>query len=228
MVNHESCLQKMATTTWLISSSLWNAWKRNRRYMYETANGTFMWNKQHPCISQGLSELQCQYMFTKCRYFFIFYIFCMVWMRRGSFSVLTSWVTSVCLTDVITLTEGCPGLCNSNGRCTLDQNGWHCVCQSGWRGAGCDVAMETLCTDGKDNEGGEGTHWNVRIAGLRASRLISCLFDLFWLVNKTAPGCNQTGKLHPVPLVPGGRRGGREDDQFESDLQPTTNTPAQY
>uniref|UniRef100_A0A8C7QX32 Teneurin-3 n=1 Tax=Oncorhynchus mykiss TaxID=8022 RepID=A0A8C7QX32_ONCMY len=50
-------------------------------------------------------------------------------------------------------TQGCPGLCNNNGRCTLDQNGWHCVCQSGWRGAGCDVAMETLCTDGKDNEG---------------------------------------------------------------------------
>ncbi|KAJ8271772.1 hypothetical protein COCON_G00106310 [Conger conger] len=49
--------------------------------------------------------------------------------------------------------EGCPGLCNSNGRCTLDQNGWHCVCQSGWRGVGCDVAMETLCADGKDNEG---------------------------------------------------------------------------
>ncbi|ERE88158.1 teneurin-3 isoform 1 [Cricetulus griseus] len=49
--------------------------------------------------------------------------------------------------------EGCPGLCNSNGRCTLDQNGWHCVCQPGWRGAGCDVAMETLCTDSKDNEG---------------------------------------------------------------------------
>ncbi|KAM6972681.1 teneurin-3 [Aplochiton taeniatus] len=49
--------------------------------------------------------------------------------------------------------EGCPGLCNNNGRCTLDQNGWHCVCQSGWRGTGCDVAMETLCTDSKDNEG---------------------------------------------------------------------------
>uniref|UniRef100_A0A4W4EMW3 Teneurin transmembrane protein 3 n=1 Tax=Electrophorus electricus TaxID=8005 RepID=A0A4W4EMW3_ELEEL len=47
----------------------------------------------------------------------------------------------------------CPGLCNSNGRCVLDQNGWHCLCQSGWRGVGCDVAMETLCSDGKDNEG---------------------------------------------------------------------------
>lgn len=59
------------------------------------------------------------------------------------------------LSSFLVLTEGCPGLCNSNGRCTLDQNGWHCVCQPGWRGAGCDVAMETLCTDGKDNEGGK-------------------------------------------------------------------------
>ncbi|XP_031415980.1 teneurin-3 isoform X6 [Clupea harengus] len=49
--------------------------------------------------------------------------------------------------------EGCPGLCNNNGRCTLDMNMWFCVCQPGWRGAGCDVAMETLCTDNKDNEG---------------------------------------------------------------------------
>lgn len=60
-----------------------------------------------------------------------------------------------CRPSLSLLTEGCPGLCNSNGRCTLDQNGWHCVCQPGWRGAGCDVAMETLCTDSKDNEGGK-------------------------------------------------------------------------
>lgn len=52
------------------------------------------------------------------------------------------------------LTDGCPGLCNNNGRCVLDQNVWHCVCQSGWRGLGCDVATEMLCSDGKDNEGG--------------------------------------------------------------------------
>lgn len=50
--------------------------------------------------------------------------------------------------------EGCPGFCNNNGRCTLEASGWHCICQAGWRGAGCHVAMETLCTDGKDNEGG--------------------------------------------------------------------------
>ncbi|KAG8506917.1 Teneurin-3, partial [Galemys pyrenaicus] len=50
--------------------------------------------------------------------------------------------------------EGCPGLCNGNGRCTLDLNGWHCVCQLGWRGAGCDTSMETACGDSKDNDGG--------------------------------------------------------------------------
>uniref|UniRef100_A0A8C3R7A8 Teneurin-4 n=1 Tax=Cyanoderma ruficeps TaxID=181631 RepID=A0A8C3R7A8_9PASS len=49
--------------------------------------------------------------------------------------------------------SGCPGLCNGNGRCTLDMNGWHCVCQLGWRGAGCDTSMETACGDGKDNDG---------------------------------------------------------------------------
>ncbi|XP_038630838.1 teneurin-1 isoform X3 [Scyliorhinus canicula] len=49
--------------------------------------------------------------------------------------------------------EGCPGLCNGNGRCTLDQNGWHCVCQAGWSGTGCNVIMEMVCDDNRDNDG---------------------------------------------------------------------------
>uniref|UniRef100_A0A8C5EIZ9 Teneurin-4 n=1 Tax=Gouania willdenowi TaxID=441366 RepID=A0A8C5EIZ9_GOUWI len=49
--------------------------------------------------------------------------------------------------------EGCPGLCNGNGRCTLGNNGWYCVCQLGWRGHGCDTSMETACSDVKDNDG---------------------------------------------------------------------------
>ncbi|XP_023817817.1 teneurin-4 isoform X1 [Oryzias latipes] len=49
--------------------------------------------------------------------------------------------------------EGCPGLCNGNGRCTLGNGGWYCVCQLGWRGPGCDTSMETACSDGKDNDG---------------------------------------------------------------------------
>ncbi|KAM9813077.1 teneurin-4 isoform 5-T7 [Syngnathus typhle] len=49
--------------------------------------------------------------------------------------------------------EGCPGLCNGNGRCTLGNGGWYCVCQLGWRGSGCDTSMETSCGDVKDNDG---------------------------------------------------------------------------
>lgn len=72
------------------------------------------------------------------------------------------------------LTDGCPGLCNNNGRCVLDQNVWHCVCQSGWRGLGCDVATEMLCSDGKDNEGGRkkqtpSTNSLLTSAGVRLS-----------------------------------------------------------
>ncbi|CAI5793782.1 teneurin-1 isoform X2, partial [Podarcis lilfordi] len=48
---------------------------------------------------------------------------------------------------------GCPGLCYGNGRCTLDQNGWHCVCQVGWSGMGCNVVMEMMCGDSIDNDG---------------------------------------------------------------------------
>ncbi|KAM5146383.1 teneurin-1 isoform 2-T2 [Mantella aurantiaca] len=48
--------------------------------------------------------------------------------------------------------DGCPGLCYGNGRCTLDQNGWHCVCQVGWSGVGCNVIMEMSCTDNMDND----------------------------------------------------------------------------
>lgn len=51
--------------------------------------------------------------------------------------------------------DGCPNLCNGNGQCTMGQQSWHCECQTGWRGPGCSVAMETSCADNKDNEGGD-------------------------------------------------------------------------
>ncbi len=59
--------------------------------------------------------------------------------------------------DVLSLSplDACPGLCNGNGRCTLEQSGWHCVCQSGWSGPGCYVVMETECNDSKDNDSGK-------------------------------------------------------------------------
>uniref|UniRef100_A0A8C9F310 Teneurin-2 n=1 Tax=Pavo cristatus TaxID=9049 RepID=A0A8C9F310_PAVCR len=70
-----------------------------------------------------------------------------------------------------TETDGCPDLCNGNGRCTLGQNSWQCVCQTGWRGPGCNVAMETSCADNKDNEGGEQKSSN-------SPSLKSCAFAL--------------------------------------------------
>uniref|UniRef100_A0A8C2ELF3 Si:ch211-12m10.1 n=1 Tax=Cyprinus carpio TaxID=7962 RepID=A0A8C2ELF3_CYPCA len=51
------------------------------------------------------------------------------------------------------LADGCPGLCNGNGQCSMGQNSWHCECHTGGRGPGCSVAMETSCNDNKDNEG---------------------------------------------------------------------------
>lgn len=54
-----------------------------------------------------------------------------------------------------TFSDGCPGLCSGHGRCTLEQSGWRCVCQAGWSGPGCSVVMETDCSDGTDNDGGE-------------------------------------------------------------------------
>lgn len=75
------------------------------------------------------------------------------------------------------LPEGCPGFCNNNGRCTLEASGWHCICQPGWRGAGCHVAMETLCTDGKDNEGGMSAlvaRLNVQTPSPDKARLLPC------------------------------------------------------
>lgn len=54
-----------------------------------------------------------------------------------------------------TFSDGCPGLCSGHGRCTLEQSGWRCVCQNGWSGPGCSVVMETDCSDGADNDGGD-------------------------------------------------------------------------
>ncbi|XP_019901680.3 teneurin-3 isoform X3 [Esox lucius] len=74
--------------------------------------------------------------------------------REGKCDCHQGWTGEHCTIALDSrVSDGCPGLCNSNGRCILDQVGWRCICQSGWRGLGCDVATETLCSDGKDNEG---------------------------------------------------------------------------
>lgn len=59
------------------------------------------------------------------------------------------------LCTCVHFSDGCPGLCSGHGRCTLEQSGWRCVCQAGWSGPGCSVVMETDCSDGTDNDGGD-------------------------------------------------------------------------
>ncbi|XP_048839478.1 teneurin-1 isoform X1 [Brienomyrus brachyistius] len=53
----------------------------------------------------------------------------------------------------LVLKDGCPGLCNGNGRCTMEHNEWHCICQAGWGGSACSVTMEMECNDSTDNDG---------------------------------------------------------------------------
>lgn len=60
----------------------------------------------------------------------------------------------------LSVADGCPNRCSGNGQCLLGQNSWHCECKTGWRGSGCNVAMETSCADNKDNEGGERSFVN--------------------------------------------------------------------
>ena len=74
--------------------------------------------------------------------------------RSGMSAEGSSYCWAPVFDSLLCLAEGCPGLCNGNGRCTLDLYGWDCVCQLGWRGTGCDTSMETGCGDGKDNDGG--------------------------------------------------------------------------
>uniref|UniRef100_A0A3Q3W7D0 Uncharacterized protein n=1 Tax=Mola mola TaxID=94237 RepID=A0A3Q3W7D0_MOLML len=69
---------------------------------------------------------------------------------EGQCQCSEGWIECVLLTN---LSDGCPGLCSGHGRCTLEQSGWRCVCQSGWSGPGCSVVMETDCSDGTDNDG---------------------------------------------------------------------------
>uniref|UniRef100_A0A4W4DY40 Teneurin transmembrane protein 1 n=1 Tax=Electrophorus electricus TaxID=8005 RepID=A0A4W4DY40_ELEEL len=57
------------------------------------------------------------------------------------------------LGNVGAVSDGCPGLCNGKGRCTLEQSGWHCICQAGWSGPGCNAVTERECDDNVDNDG---------------------------------------------------------------------------
>lgn len=45
--------------------------------------------------------------------------------------------------------------CSGNGICTTEEGEYRCACSPGWTGNDCSVAVETLCDDDKDNDGGQ-------------------------------------------------------------------------
>ncbi|XP_035826375.1 teneurin-m, partial [Aplysia californica] len=48
--------------------------------------------------------------------------------------------------------NGCPGDCHNHGNCRRFQEGWRCECRGGWKGSACNLAMETSCSDRRDND----------------------------------------------------------------------------
>ena len=57
------------------------------------------------------------------------------------------------------LTDGCPNGCNKHGSCQLFLVGWTCICHDGWKGSGCEVAMEEECDNSLDDDGGFTIHF---------------------------------------------------------------------
>ncbi|XP_065347700.1 teneurin-m isoform X4 [Cloeon dipterum] len=67
--------------------------------------------------------------------------------KNGTCLCVTGWNGKHC-----TL-EGCPSGCGGHGQCKVNVDGdWECKCYDGWDGADCNVALESSCNDGKDND----------------------------------------------------------------------------
>ncbi|CAB3368884.1 Hypothetical predicted protein [Cloeon dipterum] len=67
--------------------------------------------------------------------------------KNGTCLCVTGWNGKHC-----TL-EGCPSGCGGHGQCKVNFDGdWECKCYDGWDGADCNVALESSCNDGKDND----------------------------------------------------------------------------
>lgn len=70
--------------------------------------------------------------------------------KNGTCLCVTGWNGRHC-----TL-EGCPRMCSNNGQCRTNFHGaWRCECAPGWDGEDCATRLETACSDGQDNDGGE-------------------------------------------------------------------------
>ena len=51
--------------------------------------------------------------------------------------------------------DGCPNSCNGHGSCRrYGDSGYKCDCHAGWKGTGCAIAMEMMCSNGDDDDNG--------------------------------------------------------------------------
>jgi teneurin len=52
------------------------------------------------------------------------------------------------------LIDNCPNLCSMNGICERVSGKYQCICNPGWTGRACDIAIEMICNDDIDNDKG--------------------------------------------------------------------------
>jgi len=62
--------------------------------------------------------------------------------------------------------DGCPNGCGTHGTCRLFHVGWACTCMEGWKGTACEVAMETTCNSGTDDDGGHLSTCRFRFSNI--------------------------------------------------------------
>ena len=81
--------------------------------------------------------------------------------KNGTCLCVTGWNGRHCTI------EGCPNMCSNNGQCRTNFHGeWRCECGAGWDGPDCSTRLETLCSDGQDNDGGEQIHLSFDISDI--------------------------------------------------------------
>lgn len=55
--------------------------------------------------------------------------------------------------------EGCLNGCSGHGQCRASGSGsagaWECRCYDGWDGPDCNIPVEQVCNDGRDNDKGD-------------------------------------------------------------------------
>ncbi|KOC67559.1 Teneurin-3 [Habropoda laboriosa] len=67
--------------------------------------------------------------------------------KNGTCLCVTGWNGRHCTM------EGCPNSCSGHGQCRVSNDGqWECRCDDDWDGKDCNVLLEQICNDGRDDD----------------------------------------------------------------------------